>query len=253
MPIFYSDDDRELLLRILGRVAQQQNCIIHAYCLMDNHYHLLVETIEPNISLVMHNLNGNYCQAFNNRHERVGHLFQGRYRSILVDREEYLLVVARYIVLNPVRAGLVKDPSDYLWSSYAATAGLKTPPSFLIIQGILSHFSENESLAKKLYREFVYQGIDQDLHFNLMEHVQLLSEGGQAVKEINKIQRTLNCPSLDDIFKRFSSREERNERIYAAFVEFGYMQKEIADFLGLASSTMSEIIKKEEMSRKLGA
>ncbi len=163
------------------------------------------------------------------------------------------MVVARYIVLNPVRAGITREPSSYPWSSYAGTAGLKTPPSFLTIQGILSHFSENEALAQKLYREFVYQGIGQETQCSLLGNVQLLSEGGKAIKEIIKKQRTLNRPSLDDVFMQFSSREERNERIYRAFVEFGYMQKEIADFLGLASSTMSEIIKKEEMSRKLGA
>lgn len=163
MPIFHSDDDRRSLLAILDRVVREFNCIIHAYCLMGNHYHLLIETIEANLSCIMHNLNGIFCNSYNRRHQRVGHIFQGRYRSTLIEREEYFLVVARYIVLNSVRAGIVEEPSSYPWSSYMGTVGLETPPDFLTIYGILALFSENETFAQQLYREFVIQGIEQDV------------------------------------------------------------------------------------------
>jgi hypothetical protein len=165
------------------------------------------------------------------------------------------LVAARYIVLNPVRAGMTREPSSYPWSSYADTAGLRMPPAFLTIQGILSLFSENEILAKELYREFVFQGIGQEIPCELpsaaflggeefLAHVRGLIEGKEKIKEIPRRQRLFNRPSLDDIFKQYSNLTERNEGIYLAFMEFGYKQKEIANYLCLAYSTLSEIIKR---------
>ncbi len=121
--IFLDDQDRRAFLGLLGREVEQQRWRCHAYCLMDNHYHLLVETPEGRLAGGMRRLNGVYTQGFNRRHERVGHLFQGRYRSIVVDQESYLLELSRYVVLNPVRAGMVKRVEEWAWSSYRATAG----------------------------------------------------------------------------------------------------------------------------------
>jgi len=116
--IFLNDEDRKLFLDILGSVKERSNWLCHAYCLMDNHYHLIVETPESNLSKGMRQLNGVYTQRFNKQHNRVGHLFQGRYKTIVVDKENYLLEVSRYVVLNPVRAKAVKN-------SYLGTAGLE--------------------------------------------------------------------------------------------------------------------------------
>lgn len=131
--IFLGDEDRYLFLDVLSEVVRGFNWAIHAYCLMDNHYHLLIETSEGNLSKGMRQLNGVYTQRFNRRHGRVGHVFQGRYKAILVQKESYLLELARYVVLNPVRARMVRTPDQWPWSSYRATAGLDPAPSWLMI------------------------------------------------------------------------------------------------------------------------
>jgi hypothetical protein len=126
---------------------------------MDNHYHLLIETIDPTLSRGMRQLNGVYTQVFNRRHDRVGHVFQGRYKAILVEKEAYLLELSRYIVLNPVRAKIVKKPEEWEWSSYRATAGLREAPPFLTVDWILGQFASERRRAQRLYRKFVAGGI----------------------------------------------------------------------------------------------
>ncbi len=107
--IYLDDNDRQRFLAILGNVVDRYNWLCHAFCLMDNHYHLLIETLDPNLSLGMRQLNGVYTQGFNRAHNRVGHVFQGRYKAILVEKDEHLLELCRYIVLNPMRAGVIKE------------------------------------------------------------------------------------------------------------------------------------------------
>jgi len=121
--IFYSDGDRLIFSDVLADVCRRFNWIVHAYCQMDNHYHLLVETPDGNLSKGMRHLNGVYTQRFNRKQNRIGHVFQGRYKAILVDKDSYLLELARYIVLNPVRARMLRSAEDWPWSSYRATAG----------------------------------------------------------------------------------------------------------------------------------
>ena len=127
--VFRDDADRDLFLDALGEVVTRFRWLCHAYCLMDRHYHLLIETPRGNLSPGMRQLNGVYTQRFNRRHARVGHAFQGRFKAILVERRSYLLELARYIVLNPVRAKMIKNPGRYRWSSYPATVGAVAPPS----------------------------------------------------------------------------------------------------------------------------
>ena len=125
--------DRQAFLDGLAQVVDRFGWRCHAYCLMNNHYHLLVETPFPNLSQGMRQLNGPYTQGYNRRHRRVGHVFQGRFKAILVEREVHLLELCRYVVLNPVRAHLVDHPEDWAWSNYRATAGLESGPPFLHI------------------------------------------------------------------------------------------------------------------------
>ena len=135
--IFLDEADRKIFLSIIADTVTRYNWILHAYCLMGNHYHLMLETPDPNLSLGMRQLNGVYTQTFNRRHKRVGHIFQGRYKSILVEKGPHLLELCRYIVLNPVKAGMVKRPEHWLWSSYKATAGMSKADGFLSMDWIL--------------------------------------------------------------------------------------------------------------------
>jgi len=166
-PIFFDDEDRQSFLTILGSVVNRFNWLCHAYCLMGNHYHLLIETPDGNLSRGMRQLNGVYTQKVNRRYSRVGHLFQGRFKSILVDKGSYLLELARYVVLNPVRAKLVKDPKDWEWSSYRATVGMTTIPKFLSPDWILSQFGSQREEAQAAYRHFVAEGIGKTIWGNL--------------------------------------------------------------------------------------
>jgi len=129
--IYLDDEDRRLWLEIFGAVCRRCNWVCHAWCQMSNHYHVVVETVEGNLAQGMRQLNGVYTQAFNRRHGRVGHVFQGRYRAIIVEKDAYLLELMRYVVLNPVRAGVVADAANWPWSSYRAMVGTTSPPEWL--------------------------------------------------------------------------------------------------------------------------
>ena len=147
--IFLDVEDRHRFLDLFGKEVAQQGWRCYAYCLMDNHYHLLIETPEPTLVSGMRRLNGVYTQAFN---RRVGHLFQGRYKAIVVDKDAYLLELCRYIVLNPVRAKAVRRPERWPWSSYAATLGESPGPSWLAVE-------EVQALFPGAYRRFVEEGM----------------------------------------------------------------------------------------------
>ena len=125
--IFKENEDRNTFLETLLKTNERYHWICHAYCLMDNNYHLLIETPKSNLSLGMRQLNGIYTQSFNRRHRVVGHVIQGRFKGILIEKESYLLELSRYVVLNPVRAKAVTHPSHWKWSSYSGTAGLAQP------------------------------------------------------------------------------------------------------------------------------
>ena len=155
--IFRNDIDRQRFLALLACEIKEKRWRLHAYCLMDNHYHLIVETPEPNLARGMRRLNSAYSQHFNRRYHRVGHLFQGRYHSVLVQRESYLLELSRYVVLNPVRAGMVDRAHQWPWSSYRATAGLVPAPVFLEVRWLLEQFHSDPEYAQDKYQRFVNQ------------------------------------------------------------------------------------------------
>ena len=146
--IFFDEEDKSFLLFILKDVLRRYNWLCHSYCLMNNHYHLVVETLEGNLSSGMRRLNSTYTQRFNKKHQRVGHLFQGRYKGILIDKENYFLEVIRYVVLNPVRAGLVSHPKDFEWSSYGEISGINERKEKITTEYILLQFHDNILTAK---------------------------------------------------------------------------------------------------------
>jgi REP element-mobilizing transposase RayT len=153
--IFKNDRDKEKFLQYLEKAAERFSIIFHSYCLMDNHYHLLVQTPEANLSNAMQWINVSYATYFNRKRDRHGHLFQGRFKAILIDADEYLKHLSRYIHLNPVRAKMVSSPAEYLWSSYGAFIGQQDTPQFLETNWLLSNFGKHKKQARRSYQDFV--------------------------------------------------------------------------------------------------
>ena len=157
--IVRDDVDRRRWVATLAQVVDQYQVVCYGWVLMNNHYHVLLETPRGNLSRAIRHLNGVYTQAFNRRHRRVGHLFQGRFKAILLEKDAHLLELCRYVVLNPVRARLVRHPRGWGWSSYRATAGEESAPTWCAVDWVLGHFGRGRTQARRAYRRFVEQGI----------------------------------------------------------------------------------------------
>jgi putative transposase len=153
--VFRNTKDRERFRSYLESAAERYAAVIHTYCLLDNHYHLFLQTPAANLPQIMRHINGAYTTFFNKKHDRSGHLFQGRYKAILVEADEYAMELSRYIHLNPVRAGLVDSPAQYRWSSYAAYVGDEKPPGWLTTDFLWGFFGKSPSESKRRYRLFV--------------------------------------------------------------------------------------------------
>jgi len=257
--LYRDPTDRRGFLELFAEVISRHRWFCHAYCLMGNHYHLLVEITDTNLKDGIQLLNGVYTQRFNRRHRRVGHLFQGRYHAPLVDRETYLLELCRYVVLNPVRSGFVSSPERYPWSSYRATVGLATPLAFLTTDWILSQFATERTLAQERYARFVRDGIGAESPWRGLKHGILLGDEAfvsrlarhlpgrdRRALEVPKAQRLLGRPTLERLLDGAarSTKRERDRTIRAAHVEHGYTLAQIARHLGLHYSTVSRAFKR---------
>jgi putative transposase len=254
-PIFKDNTDRKLFLDTLSQVTDRFNWLCHAYCLMDNHYHLVIETPDGNLSRGMRQLNGVYTQAFNRRHRRVGHLFQGRFKGILVQKDSHFLEVCRYVVLNPVRAKAVRHPREWAWSSYRATAGQSAISVCLTVEEVLSHFGQRRSTAQEKYREYVSEGIGrariwEDLRAQSFLGLEGFAEalkdhvaGKEKLREVPKAQRLMARVSLEKLFDESGGKAKRARRIVEAVYHHGYSQIEVARHLKLHYSTVSRLIK----------
>ena len=257
--IFLDDEDRAQFLGVLTRVVSRFHLLLHAYCLMDNHFHLMVETPEGNLSKAMRQLNGVYTQAFNRCHQRVGHVLQGRFKAILVDRDSYLLELCRYVVLNPVRAKTTRKAATYPWSSYRATAGLVHPPPYLTIDWLLAQFGQQRAAAQRKYQAFVAEGMDRGSPWEEVRgqvllgserFVEQLASGlrdKRLVKEIPRRQRFAARPTLSQLFgaRTRSDRARRNEAIRRTHLEHGYSLSDIGRAVNLHYSTVSRIVNSE--------
>ena len=253
--IFLDDEDRQEFLGVLARVVSRFHLLLHAYCLMDNHFHLVVETSEANLSKAMRQLNGVYTQAFNRRHQRVGHVLQGRFKAIIVDRDSYLLELCRYVVLNPVRAKRTRKADIYPWSSYRATAGLAPTPPYLTIDWLLSQFSLQRATAQRKYQAFVAEGIGQGSPWEEVRGQVLLGSerfinrlapglrDKRLLKEIPRRQRFAARPTLSQLFgtRTRTDRVRRNESIRRAHLDHGYSLTEIGRAVGLHYATISRL------------
>ena len=247
--VFFSDEDRQLFLDTLAQVVSRYGWICHAYCLMANHYHLLVETPKANLSIGMRQLNGIYTQSFNRQHKRVGHLFQGRFKAILVEKESYLLELSRYIVLNPVRVKGGAEMGAWKWSSYRATAGLASVPEFLSIDWLLEQFGRNRLSAQKRYRAFVREGLENrpweelkgQIYLGSEEFIEQHSAEDKELREIPRAQLKALKPTLERIFAKGGE-----NGIAQAYRQRGYRLREIAAHLGVHYATVSRRLKQIE-------
>jgi putative transposase len=250
-PIFDDDVDRSMFLAVLEQGVERFNVAVFAYCLMGNHFHLVLETREANLSRLMRHLNGVYTQRYNRRHDKIGHLFQGRFKAILIDADNYFLEVCRYVDLNPVRAALVKRPGDWRWSSYRAHTGRVASPiwleSALLHRQLAPRAPRREGPQR--YASFVAEGRGMKLWDEALSGQIYL--GGEAfVKrmqakigrvsstEIPRVQRRTPGRSLE----AYLSGTERNEAIAEAYLEGGYTQSAIARAMGLSVSRISRVI-----------
>ena len=253
--IFKNDSDRKLFLDTLSLVTKRFHWVCHAYCLMNNHYHVVIETPDGNLSKGMRQLNGVYTQAYNKRYGRVGHLLQGRFKGILVQKDSHLLEVCRYVVLNPVRAKTISHPRQYKWSSYGATAGIAQAHDCLMPTEILNQFGQRKAVAQRKYREFVEDGISKSAIWDELEAQSLLGVEGfaeglrhlvtekQQIREIPKGQRFAGRPTLERLFSpKSTGRKSRDRLIAKAVTDYGYSQMELAGFLDLHYSTISRIL-----------
>lgn len=169
--IFKSQKDREKFLSYLESATERYGAVIHVYCLMNNHYHLMLETPQGNLSQIMKHINSSYTTYYNVKRKRAGHLLQGRYKAIIVDADEYATELSRYIHLNPVRAGIVENPEEYRWTSYRSYSGDVAAPAWLRMEFILGYFGNNKETAQKKYRQFVRDLIGREYSSPLSETV----------------------------------------------------------------------------------
>ncbi|MGD0958784.1 MAG: transposase [Methylomonas sp.] len=255
--IYLTDQDRLLFLELLGNVVETYNWAVHAYCLMDNHYHLLIETPDGNLSQGMRQLNGVYTQRFNRGHQRVGHVFQGRYKAIIVQKESYLLEVARYIVLNPVRAQMVNNPADWPWSNYRATAGFCDSPPWLTTDWLLSNFSEQRSAAVDGYVRFVAEGKNLPHLWKQLRNQVFLGSDIFVANLLNKLKNEplIEIPyaqrrPLAKTLEEISKEHDRDIAILQAYASGAYTLKEIGGHFGLHYSRISRIIKNSKAKDK---
>jgi putative transposase len=255
--VFLDERDFRRFIELLKATCTRFGVVCYAFCLMPNHYHLVVMTRQANLSAAIKHLNGVYAQWWNYRHQRCGHVFQGRFKAQVVQEDRYLLSVCRYVVLNPVRAGLVAHPPEWKWSSYRASAQLEPAARFLstsALDGLLARYSP--APAGVAYRQFVSDesGDGRELTRLIREDERFLGDESfladerascvaLASPEVPRREVFRPTASLVDVLGQARSRRERNRRVWRAAVEFGYRAGDIAKQLGLHPYTVNAILR----------
>lgn len=265
-PIFLDDRDRLSFIDLLAQALERFDASVLAYCLMGNHYHLVLCTRQPNLSALMRHVNGVYTQRLNRRHGKVGHVFQGRYKAILVDRDSYLLEACRYVDLNPVRAGMVALPREWPWSSYRALSGAAPVPPWLdgatlhgMLLGRTPAGPADRRRAARLYVGLVASARDAPLWSGaLRQQVYLGDEAFVAraqasaaseritAPEIPRAQRQPPTKHVQPLSSWLASCPTREVALYRAYREGGQTMTAIARELGLSVARVSQLVAKGE-------
>jgi REP element-mobilizing transposase RayT len=273
--IFREDRDRHTFLAILASVIRSERWLLHSFCLLGNHYHLLLETPLGRLSHGMHGLNGRYSQDFNRRYERSGHLFEGRFKALIVEKQTHLLELHRYIVLNPVRAGLTERPEDWIWSSYRATCGRAAVPPWLETRWTLTQFAGDAETAMSSYARFVASGLSRitepvvhrQIFIGRKRFVATMARrlhGKTLDGEIPLVQRRPCPPTIEDIcaavsrewnvpveaLARRRAGEPRVAAIYLATMLTGMTAREVGAAFGVKRGRVSNVISSVEKERR---
>ncbi len=268
--IFESTKDHEKFLSYIETATLRYKATIHAYCLMSNHYHLLIETPLGNLSQIMHHINGAYTTFFNTGHQRTGHLLQGRYKAILVDADAYTAELSRYLHLNPVRANMVKKPDEYLWTSYQFYTGQKKKPGWLKTDLVLSYFGRNIRAAQKSYRKFVLAGIDKEYDSPLKKTVastilgsidfvdrvkaKYLNGKKKADRNLPDLAKLSQAPTIKEIhneIKKILNDDPTLSRKATIYLCHRYSRRtlqEIGDHFGIGESAVSQASRRLQAS-----
>ncbi len=274
--IVRDDHDRQRFVATVATMVAQYQVVCHAWVLMNNHYHLLLNPPQANLAQALRHLNGVYTQAFNRRHRRVGHLFQGRYKAIVVEKEAYLLELCRYVVLNPVRAKMVTQPRAWKWSSYRATAGVDEAPPWLTVEWVLGQFARTRERAHREYVQFVAEGqtrkvvpwerVQGQIYLGGGDFLQQLQErvGMERRAEIPEEQQRPGRPTLAAILEKIAQeygqseaeirratrrpREARQVAIYAARRLAGSNLQTIGCYFGMSYPGVSRRVQAAEMA-----
>ena len=253
--IFVDDEDRQAWLSVLSLVCERFNWVVHAYCQMSNHYHLLLETPDGNLSAGMRQLNGLYTQRVNRRHGLVGHLFQGRYKAILIQKEAHLLELSRYVVLNPVRAKMVASPEEWPWSSYCYCFQDQFAPKWLDIDWLLGQFGTQRSQARKAYQAFVMEGRGVASPLLATRNQLILGDDAfverhrqdklpEQLRELSLAHRRSLALPLSEYPVRYANRDEA---MYKAYQSGAYTMAEIAEQFSVHYMTVSRAVRKWEL------
>ena len=259
--IFKSDRDREKFLDYLESATERYSAVIHAYCLMDNHYHLLIQTPAGNLSQIMQHINGAYTTYYNVKRKRYGHLFQGRYKALLVEADAYAQELSRYIHLNPVRAGMAEKPEEYRWTSYQSYINVKKKPEWLYTYFILSLFNRRAAAARKQYQSFVESMVGKEMESpfqnifasTILGDIRFINEIRSNYLDIMKKDRNLpdvkkfhEKPDIgeiiDKIEKKFPGDNALLKRvqIYVCHRYSGQKLKDIGEYFGIGISGVSQ-------------
>jgi REP-associated tyrosine transposase len=265
--IFLSDEDRFFFLTCLGDAHDKYATVIHVYCLMTNHYHLLIETPQANLSRVMHLINTRYSIYFNTKHERCGHPLQGRFKATLVQAAEYACELSRYIHLNPVRAGIVDLPHTYEWSSFLDYVGRRERPPWLGTRFVLSFFGGPDEEARRLYGEFVISAVGKKLDNPLSKAASFGILGTEAFikqvtksrvrdklltpdREVPELRRLKPRPDLQGIRDEVESylgvrnRYARRAAIFIIHKNTDYTLRQIGDLFSIGPSAVTSACRK---------